>query len=540
VAGLAATFGSGAMTNPIADLLKSEVILTTGTNTTENHPIIANYVLEAVANRGAKLLVIDRRRMALVDYATLWLQPRPGTDVCWINGLMHIIIKEGLHAKDYIEKRTEGFAELSAHLEKFTPEYVSSVTGISEDDLYAAARLYAGGNPSSILYAMGITQHISGTDNVKSLANLAMLCGNVGVPGGGVNPLRGQNNVQGACDMGGLPNVFTGYQQVMNEDAGKKFAAAWKVENIFAKPGLTVTEMFSAAEKKQVRAMYIMGENPVLSDPDKGHIEHCIESLDFLAVQDIFLTETARFADVVLPATCFAEKEGTVTNTERRVLRVRKAVEPPGDAKEDIWILNSLSARMGYEMPAKSAREIMEEISSVTPSYGGINYDRLEKESLCWPCPDVDHPGTPVLHMDKFARGKGLFFAIEFVPPFELPDSEYPFLLSTGRVVAHYHTGTMTRRGTGLNRIEPECFAEINPKDAQKLSIVDGDMVRITSRRGSIRAKARINERSRLGMVFVPFHFHESPVNLLTNTALDPIAKIPEFKISAVRIEKAL
>jgi len=539
VAGLAATFGSGAMTNPIPDLLKSEVILTTGTNTTENHPIIANYIKEAVTKRGAKLLVIDPRRIALVDSAALWLRPRPGTDVCWINGLMHIIIKEGLHTKDYIEERTEGFDELSAHLEEFTPEYVSSITGISQDDLFAAARMYAGASPASILYAMGITQHITGTDNVKSLANLAMLCGNVGVTGGGVNPLRGQNNVQGACDMGGLPNVFTGYQPVLNDDAGNKFATAWGVDNIFAKPGLTVTEMFSAAEKKQVRAMYVMGENPVLSDPDKSHIEHCIASLDFLVVQDIFLTETARLADVVFPATCFAEKDGTVTNTERQVSRVKKAVDPPGDTREDIWILNSLSARMGYEMSARTAKQIMEEIAKITPSYGGISYERLENERLAWPCPDEDHPGTPVLHVGKFARGKGRFFAIKFIPPFESPDSEYPFLLSTGRVMAHYHTGTMTRRGTGLNRISPESLAEINPVDAEKLSISDGDMVSITSRRGSITVKAWINKRSQPGMVFVPFHFHEAPVNLLTSTAIDPVAKIPEFKVSAVRIEKA-
>ena len=431
------------MTNPIPDLLKSEVILTTGTNTTENHPIIANYIKEAVTKKGAKLLVIDPRRIALVDLAALWLRPRPGTDVCWINGLMHIIIKEGLHAKAYVEQRTEGFAELSAHLEKFTPEYVSSITGISEDDLFAAARMYAGANPASILYAMGITQHITGTDNVKSLANLAMLCGNAGVEGGGVNPLRGQNNVQGACDMGGLPNVFTGYQPVLNDDAGNKFAKAWNVENIFAKPGLTVTEMFSAAEKKQVRAMYVMGENPALSDPDKSHIEACIAALDFFVVQDIFLTETARLADVVFPATCFAEKDGTVTNTERQVSRVRKAVNPPGETMEDIWILNSLASRMGYEMPAKTAKQIMEEISKITPSYGGITYDRLEKERIALPCTDENHPGTPVLHVGKFARGKGLFFAIKFIPPFESPDSDYPFLLSTGRVRSEEHTSEL-------------------------------------------------------------------------------------------------
>jgi predicted molibdopterin-dependent oxidoreductase YjgC len=386
---------------------------------------------------------------------------------------------------------------------------------------------------------MGITQHVTGTDNVKSLANLAMLCGNLGVDGGGVNPLRGQNNVQGACDMGGLPNVFTGYQPVTDAGVSKKFADAWGVDALPSTIGLTVTEMFSGAETGRIKAIYVMGENPILSDPDQHHIEHCIERLDFLAVQDIFLTETAKMADVVFPSTCFAEKEGTFSNTERLVQRVRKAVDPPGEARDDTWIISEISKRMGYVMPAVAPEAVMGEINALTPSYAGITYDRISEKGLVWPCPDKNHPGTPVLHRGKFTRGKGQFFVIPFKAPVESTDAEYPFLLSTGRVLEHYHTGTMTRRGTGLNRLYPELLAEINPADAQKMGVAEGDYLNIASRRGSIRVKAWLNERSSPGMVFVPFHFHEAAVNRLTHSAVDPISKIPEYKVSAVRIEKA-
>jgi len=351
--------------------------------------------------------------------------------------------------------------------------------------------------------------------------------------------LRGQNNVQGACDMGCLPNVFSGYQPVGDENNIKKFAAVWGELNISLKAGLTVTEMFGAAESGRIKAIYVMGENPVLSDPDQHHIEHCIESLDFFVVQDIFLSETAKFADVVLPATCFAEKDGTFTNTERLVQRVRKAVEPPGEAKEDTWIISEISKRMGHTLPAATPEAIIGEINSLTPSYGGITYARLEQAGLVWPCPDKNHAGTPVLHRGKFSRGKGQFFSIPFKPPIESADSEYPFILSTGRVLEHYHTGTMTRRGTALNRLYPELLAEINPYDAERLGISEGDYIRITSKRGSIRVKARISERSQRGMVFVPFHFYEAAVNLLTHAEVDPVSKIPEYKVSAVRIEKA-
>ncbi len=526
------------MTNPLQDVVNSGVILITGTNTTANHPIIGNYIHEAVTKHGAKLIVIDPRRIKLVDIAEVWLQPKPGTNVAWINGLMHVIIKENLQDQKYIDERTTGFAELKEVVAKYTPEYVSGVSGIPADDLIKAARLYGTVRPGSILYAMGITQHTTGTNNVKSLASLSMLCGNVGVVGGGVNPLRGQNNVQGACDMGGLPNVFPGYQAVTDEAVREKFVKAWGVPKLPANVGLTVTEMTAIAGEK-IKALYIMGENPMLSDADIHHVEKNLKALDFLVVQDIFLTETARLADVVLPSACFAEKEGTFSNTERKVLRVRKAVEAPGEAWEDQRIIAAISKQMGYEMEYADSSAIMREINSVTPSYGGITYDRLDKQGLQWPCPTPEHPGTPVLHIGKFTRGEGVFFPIEYQPSAEVPDAEYPFYLTTGRVYEHYHTGTMTRKGNALNRLYPEALAEINVEDAKRLNIVDGEYINMVSRRGSLRIKARVSEITDRGVAFVPFHFYEAAVNKLTNNALDPISKIPEYKVCAVRIEKA-
>ncbi len=528
------------MTNPIKDVLQAKAILAIGTNTTENHPIFANYVKEAVLKRGTKLIVADPRRINLVDYADLWLQHRPGTDVALINGLMHIILhKKGLHKKEHIENCTVGFEEFAANLEKYTPEYVAEITGVPVDDLEAAAVMYAESSPASILYAMGITQHTSGTDNVKTLGNLAMLCGNIGVVGGGVNPLRGQNNVQGACDLGALPNVLTGYQKVADEEVRQKFAKAWGLEELSAVPGLRVTDMFPAALEGKLRGLYVMGENPLVSDPDLHHIEEAVKKLDFMVVQDIFLTETAQLADVVLPGVSFAEKDGTFTNSERKVQRVRKAIEPVGEAREDSWIICQLAAVMGYPMEYADARAVMEEIRKLTPSYAGISYERLEKKAIAWPCPAEDHPGTPILHVGEYACGKGVFFPIEYRPPAENPDAEYPFILSTGRVLQHFHTGTMTRKGKGLNQLYPELLAEVNPADAEKLGIEDGDFINIASRRGSIKVKAWLTDRPAAGVVFVPFHFGETAVNLLTNAALCPDAGIPEYKVCAVKVEKA-
>ena len=526
------------MTNSIEEIESADVILATGTNTTENHPVLSSRVKRAVRQRSAKLIVIDPREIDLVKYAEIWLRQKPGTDVAVLNGLMNVIIGEGLLAKEYVDNRTEGFEALAKAVEKYTPPYVQKISGVPAEELKKAARLYAQAPKASILYAMGMTQHITGTDNVKSCANLAMLCGKVGIEGGGVNPLRGQNNVQGACDMGALPNVFPAYLQVANDEVRAKFEKAWDA-TLPAKPGKTVVEMMDGAHKGEIKALYIMGENPMLSDPDLAHVEASLKHLDLLIVQDIFLTETARLADVVLPSACFAEKDGTFTNTERRVQRVRKAVEAPGQAKADWEIIAGISSAMGYPMPYASAGEIMKEINQVTPSYAGITYERIEENGIQWPCPNTDHPGTRYLHKDRFTRGRGLFHAIEYIPAAEKTDKEFPLILSTGRVLYHYHTGTMTRLSKGATERCPESLVEIHPRDAEKFGISDGQTVKVTSRRGTLQAKAQVTARSDEGMIFMNFHFHEAAVNLLTNPALDPIGKIPEYKVCAVRVEAA-
>ncbi len=539
MAGLAAAFGSGAMTNTIKDIEQADLILIVGSNTTENHPVLSTFVKRAVTFKGAKLIVLDPRRIKITNFANLHIRPNLGTDVAWINGMMHVIIKEGLYDKTFVENRTEGFEKLRSLVEKYTPEFVEGITGIPSSQLETAARMYAGAGAASILYCMGITQHTSGTDNVKSLANLSMLCGNLGIPGGGVNPLRGQNNVQGACDMGGLPNVVTGYQPVADLAIARKMEKAWGVTGFPTMPGLQVTQMIPKALEGELKALYIVGENPLVSDPDLNHAEKAFDKLDFMVVQDIFMTETARQADVVLPACCFAEKQGTFTNTERRIQRVRKAVDPPGQAREDWQIICDLATRMGYDMSYDNAGEIMAEIADVTPSYGGIDYDRLEAEGIHWPCPVASHPGTPILHAKQFTRGRGLFHAIEWIPPAEIPDEAYPLYLTTGRVLYHYHTGTMTRKSEGLNDRSPASFVEISLPDAQKHDLVDGALVTIKSRRGSINVRAKISDRAVDGTVFIPFHFAESAANRLTNAALDPVSGIPEFKVCAVKLERA-
>jgi formate dehydrogenase alpha subunit len=537
VAGLAAAFGSGAMTNSISDIEEAEVILLTGTNTTENHPVIGERVKQATLSGRTKLVVVDPRELDLSYYAVISLQQNPGTDVAWINGMAKVILDEELYDKEFIEERTEGFEEWRQSLHEYTPERVEEITGIPARDLARAARLYGKAKRAAIIYAMGITQHITGTDNVSSLANLALLTGNLGREGTGVNPLRGQNNVQGACDLGALPNVFTGYQKVSDEGANKKFSEAWKGE-LPSEPGLSVVEIMQAAQEGTVRALYIMGENPMVTDPDVGHVKEALESLDLLVVQDIFLTETAALADVVFPGVCFAEKEGTYTNTERRVQRVRKAVDPPGEAKQDLEIIAELSKRLGYTMPATTAEEIMEEIASLTPSYGGISYRRLKEEGLQWPCPDAEHPGTPVLHVGSFPRGKGKFTPVEYIPPDELPDDEYPYILSTGRLLYHWHSGSMTRRSHSLAEKVDRGWVGVNPKDARSLKLKEGDPVRVTSRRGSLVSHAHISPEFQPGLVFATFHFSEETANILTNPALDPKSKIPDLKVCAVKLEK--
>lgn len=490
------------------------------------------------ARSGAKLIVADPRRIPITGFADIWLRQTPGTDVAWINGLMHVIIRDGLFDESYVAERTVGLDELKAAVERYTPSYVEKITGIPAGDIEAAARLYASAPAASILYAMGITQHITGTDNVKSLANLAMLCGNVGIRGGGVNPLRGQNNVQGACDMGALPNVYSGYQQVADPAVRDRIGRAWGVDKLPEQPGLTATEMIKRAHDGKLRAMYIIGENPMVSDPDLNHAKEALGRLDFLVVQDIFLTETAREAHVVLPSASFAEKEGTFVNTERKVQLVRKAVEPPGEAREDWRILSDLSARLGFKMDYAGPGDIMKEIAELTPSYRGITFERLESGGLHWPCTDTDHPGTPCLHIDRFACGLGVFHGIDYIPPDETPDPDYPLYLTTGRVLYQYHTGTMTMKTPGINNLAPECFVEMTPADAAMSGIADGDPVRVVSRRGKLTARAQISEKAVSGTVFIPFHYADAAANLLTNPALDPVAKIPELKVCAVRIEK--
>lgn len=539
MAGLAAAFGSGAMTNTISDIEKADVILVTGSNTTENHPVLSSFAKRAVTYRNAKLILVDPRRIKMADFAEIRLRQNLGTDVAWINGMINTIISEKIYDKEFVKNRTNGFEALKQTVEKYTPEFVEKITGIPAEDLKAAARLYATAKAASILYCMGITQHTTGTDNVKSLANLAMLCGHMGIEGGGVNPLRGQNNVQGACDMGALPNVYSGYQQVTDLDVATKMQKAWGISGLSTQPGLTVTQMIPEAHAGNVKSLYIIGENPLVSDPDLNHVEESIANLDFLVVQDIFLTETAKRADVVLPSACFAEKDGTFSNTDRQVQRIRKAVEAPGIARSDWEIICDLSQRMGYDMPYEDSASIMKEIADVTPSYGGITYERIETHGLHWPCPNVEHPGTPILHKEQFTCGKGNFHSIDYLPPAEVADEKYPLYLTTGRVLYQYHTGTMSMKTEGLNDRVPECFVEISSKDAAAYNVKDGTSVDIRSRRGTIRAIIKVSSMAVDGTVFIPFHFAEAAANKLTNAALDPVSKIPEYKVCAVQLLKA-
>jgi formate dehydrogenase (coenzyme F420) alpha subunit len=546
VVGLAGAFGSGAMTQSIADIAQAKSILIIGSNTFEQHPLIGRRVMQAKMN-GAKIIYADPRLTATGKQADLYLPFYSGSDVAILNGFMQQIIKNGWENKEFIEKRTKDFDKLKAVVMK--PEYslanVSKISGIPEKDLATAAEWIGKSGANAILYSMGITQHTTGVDNVKSVANIQMLTGNLGRPGTGVCALRGQNNVQGACDMGALPNVYSGYQAVIVPENKKKMTDAWGCELAEGKVGLTVTDLINVLADKPgtVKCLYIMGENPMLSDPDLHHVEKGLKNLEFLVVQDIFLSETAELANVVLPAGCFAEKDGTQTSTERRVQKWRKAVNPPGEAKPDWQIICELAGKMGFakQFPFKSAEEIFTEVAKVTPSYGGMTYARLEKpEALHWPCPTAEHPGTPILHKEKFAHpdGLGVFTPLEWKPPAEVPDKEYPLILTTGRCIWQWHTGTMTRRSESLEREVPTGWVEINPEDAAALGVADGEMVRAKTRRGEIEITAKVTDTIKKGETFIPFHYVECAANILTNNALDPVAKIPEFKACAVRIEK--
>ena len=538
MAGLAAAFGSGAMTNSIAEIEDSGCIFIIGSNTTACHPLIARRIFRA-KERGAKLIVADPRNIQLSRFADMAVNHRLGSDVALLNGMMHLIIKNGWQAENYIEQRTEDYDALEKTVREYTPAKVREITGIVPNDLEKLAELYATHSPASLLYAMGITQHTTGVDNVKSCCNLAMLCGNVGVYGGGVNPLRGQNNVQGACDMGGLPNVVTGYQPVADPNVRDKFSKAWH-RPLTDRPGMTITDMIPAMLEGKLKGLYVIGENPKLSDPDWNHLSHALQKLDFLVVQELFLSETAQVADVVLSAASVAEKEGTVTNTERRCMRLHKAIEPIGKTLADWEIISRLSTAMGYDMHYQNPEEIFNEMASLTPkSYAGMTYERMGIDGLQWPCPDREHPGTPYLHKTQFARGLGKFHAIDYRAPAEMPDETYPFFLTTGRMFAHFHTGTMTRISAHLDNEQTTGYVTIHPEDAQKLNIENGDIVVLSSRRGRIEAPASISREVKPGTLFLPIHFGENPPNVLTNAdAFDPLAKIPEFKVSAVKIEK--
>ena len=537
VHGLAQTLGSGAMTNPIADITEDvDMILLVGSNPEEAHPVIGAQIRQAIQRGTQVVVVVDPRKINLVKDSALHLQVQAGTNVAFANGMMHVILKEGLADRHFIEERTEGFSDLEKMVADYTPEKVAEICHIHPEDLIQAARMYAKAEKVPIIYCLGVTEHSTGTEGVMSMSNLAMLVGKVGKPGCGVNPLRGQNNVQGACDMGCMPYDFSGYQKVNNPEVIDKFEKAWHVP-LNRNTGLTSTKVLPAATAGNVKGLYIFGEDPIVTDPDTGHVRQALESLDFLVVQELFMTETAAYADVVLPGISYAEKDGTFTNTERRVQRVRKAVEPRGQAREDYEIFCEVMTRMGYPCAYESAKEIMEEISAVTPSFGGINYERLEKESLQWPCRSLTDPGTPIMHVGSFARGKGLFKAIPYKQAQELPDEEYPYLMSTGRMLYHYNTRAMTGRTEGINQIANHSYIEINAVDAQALGIQEGDKVEVHSRRGKIETYAAVGNRVFPQEVFMTFHFPDGNVNEITNAVFDDIATIPEYKVCAVAIK---
>lgn len=556
------------MSNSMDDVANfAEAFFIIGSNTTEQHPVFGTMIRRAVRKRGVKLIVADPRKIDITEIATLHLRQRPGTDIALLNGLMHIILEKGWEDKTFIEERTEGFEEFKQSVMQYPPEKVAEITNVPVEKLHEAAEILASCKPMAVIWAMGITQHIVGVRNVMDLANLQMLLGNMGKPGGGVNPLRGQNNVQGACDMGGLPNVFPAYQAVTSPEVIEKFGKAWGtyeigkkkeesepdsfIFHLSSKVGLTVTEMMPGILDGRIKSLYILGEDPVMSDPDTKHIRHCLEELDFLVLQEIFPSETSVYADVLLPGVTFAEKTGTFTNTERRVQLARKAIPTQGDGKDDWWITSQIAQRLmdrindrvrkdaqfaGWDYSNTS--QIMDEINAVAPSYAGITHARLEAgERLQWPCPAKDHPGTPILHTKQFTRGKGKFMPIDHVPPAEKPDDDFPMVMSTGRVLYHWHGGQMTRRAKGIMQVYGEALVEVNPDDAAKLGVNGKNMVRVTSRHGSIEAQAWITDRVPPGMVYANFHFPEASANELTHASLDPVSKIPEYKVTAVKVE---
>ena len=552
VAGLAMAMGSGAMSNSMDDIAAhAKAILIIGSNTTEQHPVFGA-MLRQSALRGTKIIVADPRAIDITEFAVLHLRQHPGTDVALINSIMHLAIKNNWVNHDFVNRRCEGYEDFSQTVARYTPELAAEITGVAKEAIYDAAQILCTHSPMAVIWSMGITQHTTGVSNVLSLANLQMLLGNIGVPGGGVNPLRGQNNVQGACDLGALPNVFPGYQRVDEPDISQRFAEAWRVsdlDRLDQVPGLTVTEMIESAGHGAIRALYILGEDPAMTEPDCNHARRCLSKTEFIVLQEIFESETAPFADVLLPGASFAEKNGTFTNTERRIQPVRRAIEPLGSAKADWEITSQLAALILKEQNRtavgkfadweyQSPDEVLREVNELTPIYAGATPQRVRNgERLQWPIIDDKHPGTPILHVGTFARGLGKFHAVDHLSAAECPDQEYPLLLTTGRVLYHWHGGELSRRASGLSAICPEPLVELNPDDASRHQIEEGDWVTLTSRRGRLKARARITSRVGQGVVFANFHFPASGnANNLTNNAVDPIAKIPEYKVCAVRL----
>jgi formate dehydrogenase alpha subunit len=529
--------GRGAMSNSIAELEDAPLIFAAGTNTTESHPVIALKVKKAVA-KGAKLIVVDPRKIELVSFAHRWLRLKVGTDIPLYNAMAHVMIEEGLYDGEYVAARTEGLEEMREFLKSYTPAYAEEITGVPREEIVAAAREYAGAERAAIIYTLGITEHSCGVHNVQSLANLALLCGNFGIPNAGVNPLRGQNNVQGAGDVGCMPDYLPGYQRTGKDEARQAWEKAWAVK-LNSHPGITKITALDEILKGSIRAVYIMGENTAVSDANVGKTRRALQAVEFLVVQDIFLTETAQMAHVVLPAASFAETDGTFTNTERRVQRVRKAVEPPGQARPDWTILCELATRLGYPMSYDHPSQIWDELARNTPILAGINYDRIELQGIQWPCPTPEHPGTPYLHKENFVTEKGYFQMVPHVPIAEPPNEQYPLILTTGRRRATYHTGTQTGRAAGFDLLVPHESLEVSPEDAAELKLSEDEEVEVVSRRGRVRAPVKITERSPRGVVFMSFHFPgKTLTNLLTTDVYDPVTETPELKACAVRVEK--
>lgn len=562
VAGLQLALGTSAMSNAIAEMPNLECFMVIGSNTPETHPVIATFLKQAVRRNGARLIVIDPRQTEMTRFAELWLREKPGTDTALFNALAHVVVQERLYDEAFVATRTEGFAEYVASLEGKTPEWAEEITGVPADDIRRAARIYAGAQAAAMYWGMGISQSTHGTDNTLTLTNLALLCGHVGRPGTGLNPLRGQNNVQGCSDVGGVPSFYTAYQPVTDPEVRGRFEAAWGVP-LPAIPGLTTTEMVDGVLTGEVKGWYVMGENPLMSEPNLTHARHAVEQLEFFVAQDIFFNETNVYADVILPAASFAEKDGTFTNSDRRVQRVRQAVPPPGQARPDWEIIADLARRtvgqivnlphtsaldraISENAPALIAQwrytspsDIWREMRQVTPDFFGVTYARLEREGgVHWPCPAAEHPGTPYLFAESFPRGRGKFWPVEIGTESELPDADYPFVLSTGRVLYHWHGGTLTRV-SALNDAWPECTVELHPKDAARLGLETGDWADVASRRGHITARVLVTGRSRPGMVFIPFHFAEAAANVLTDNRVDRRAMIPDYKVCGVRIARS-